>query len=114
MNSLSPEARRALNTARSNGDPMGRLLIHEGWFLDLMAAVGRRQDVRAASEDAEIAEIESARRRNSDEYFSSGADRRLAEAHDLCLTFTQRTLDPMWVLAWAELAPGVGQADTAP
>ena len=39
---------------------------------------------------------------------------RLAGPHDLCLTFTQRTLDPMWVLAWAELAPGVGRAETAP
>jgi hexosaminidase len=29
----------------------------------------------------------------------------LAGAHDLCFTFTERKLDPMWVLAWAELAP---------
>jgi hexosaminidase len=29
----------------------------------------------------------------------------LSGRHDLCLTFTQRKLDPMWVLAWAELAP---------
>jgi hexosaminidase len=30
---------------------------------------------------------------------------QLAGLHDLCLGFTQRTLDPMWVLAWAELGP---------
>jgi hexosaminidase len=29
---------------------------------------------------------------------------RLAGSHDLCLTFTSKKLDPMWVLAWAELA----------
>jgi hexosaminidase len=29
----------------------------------------------------------------------------LAGPHDLCLGFTARKLDPMWVLAWAELAP---------
>ena len=35
----------------------------------------------------------------------SGKLPRLAGPHDLCLNFTQRKLDPMWVLAWAELAP---------
>ena len=35
----------------------------------------------------------------------SGMLPRLAGSHDLCLSFTQRKLDPMWVLAWAELAP---------
>ena len=29
----------------------------------------------------------------------------LAGPHDLCLSFTARKLDPMWVLAWAELGP---------
>jgi hypothetical protein len=31
---------------------------------------------------------------------------RLAALHDLCFSFTQRKLDPMWVLAWVELGPG--------
>ena len=35
----------------------------------------------------------------------SGKLPRLGGLHDLCLTFTQRKLDPMWVLAWAELGP---------
>jgi hexosaminidase len=35
----------------------------------------------------------------------SGKLPRLAGPHDLCLSFTARKLDPMWVLAWAELAP---------
>ena len=34
---------------------------------------------------------------------------RLAGYHDLCLSFTARKLDPMWVLAWAELAPEPAQ-----
>jgi hexosaminidase len=25
--------------------------------------------------------------------------------HDLCFTFTQRTLDPMWAIDWVQLAP---------
>jgi len=25
--------------------------------------------------------------------------------HDLCFTFTQRTLDPMWPIDWVQLAP---------
>jgi len=25
--------------------------------------------------------------------------------HQLCFTFTQRTLDPMWALDWVQLAP---------
>jgi hexosaminidase len=29
----------------------------------------------------------------------------LGGRHDLCLTFTERRLDPMWVVGWAELAP---------
>ena len=39
---------------------------------------------------------------------------RLGGLHDLCLSFTERKLDPMWVLAWAELAPSVGRAESAP
>jgi hexosaminidase len=33
----------------------------------------------------------------------SGQLPALAGMHDLCFTFTQRKLDPMWVIAWAEL-----------
>ncbi|HEX3916176.1 MAG TPA: family 20 glycosylhydrolase [Caulobacteraceae bacterium] len=29
----------------------------------------------------------------------------LAGRHDLCLSFTERRLDPMWVVGWAEVAP---------
>ncbi len=29
----------------------------------------------------------------------------LGGRHDVCLTFTERRLDPMWVVGWAELAP---------
>jgi hexosaminidase len=29
----------------------------------------------------------------------------LAGKHDLCLVFTQRSLDPMWVVGWAEVDP---------
>jgi hypothetical protein len=29
----------------------------------------------------------------------------LGGRHDLCFTFTERQLDPMWVVGWAELAP---------
>ena len=35
----------------------------------------------------------------------AGALPALAGAHDLCLSFTARKLDPMWVLGWAELGP---------
>jgi len=30
----------------------------------------------------------------------------LAGRHDLCLSFTRRKLDPMWVVGWAEVQPG--------
>jgi hexosaminidase len=30
---------------------------------------------------------------------------RLPGPHDLCFTFTQRTLDPMWAIDWVQLAP---------
>jgi hexosaminidase len=33
----------------------------------------------------------------------SGELPALAGRHDLCFTFTRRTLDPMWVVGWAEL-----------
>ena len=35
----------------------------------------------------------------------SGKLPALSGSHDLCLSFTASKLDPMWVLAWAELAP---------
>jgi hypothetical protein len=28
---------------------------------------------------------------------------RISGRHDLCLRFTQRTLDPMWALDWVQL-----------
>ena len=28
---------------------------------------------------------------------------RLGGVHDLCMKFTQRTLDPMWALDWVQL-----------
>jgi hexosaminidase len=28
-----------------------------------------------------------------------------AGPHDLCFTFTQRTLDPMWAIDWVQLVP---------
>jgi hexosaminidase len=43
----------------------------------------------------------------------AGALPALPGSHDLCFTFTQRALDPMWVLAWVELAPAAGQAESA-
>lgn len=35
----------------------------------------------------------------------SGELPALGGHHDLCLTFTERKLDPMWVIGWAELSP---------
>ncbi len=35
-----------------------------------------------------------------------GALPPLAGTHDLCFTFTAKTLDPMWVIDWIQLAPG--------
>ena len=29
-----------------------------------------------------------------------------AGKHDLCFTFTSKTLDPMWALNWVQLVPG--------
>jgi hexosaminidase len=43
-----------------------------------------------------------------------GKLRALTGSHDLCFSFTQRKLDPMWVLVSAELAPSAGPAETAP
>jgi hexosaminidase len=35
----------------------------------------------------------------------AGALPAMAGRHDLCFTFTERRLDPMWVVGWAELEP---------
>jgi hexosaminidase len=35
----------------------------------------------------------------------AGALPVLAGRHDLCLSFTRRKLDPMWVIGWAEAGP---------
>jgi len=53
-----------------------------------------------------IARLSLAPARRSDGVVTlSGKLPPLAGTHDLCLSFTASKLDPMWVLAWAELEP---------
>jgi len=40
----------------------------------------------------------------------TGALPALAGRHDLCLTFTQHGVDPMWGVDWVRVAPGAGAA----